>query len=310
MGDPAQIPPVGKPDCIPFREEFYTSLDIKTIDLKKIMRQKGDNPIIDTSVIIRNNLENSYLDTGRESLLNKNDEGIEFLNLNNGQVRATFNDTLSKYFNSDNFKEDSEYVKILAWRNKTVETMNNLVRRIIYGDQSFESKILVGEKLIANTPIIEMNQILFSTNDEFTADSFIIKKEKVKVEEDEGELKYYETAVSFLDDEDKKVVYYIDILHEDSESYFHVLANKLKKVAIEKKGKDKSWIKYYDFLRRFADVGYSYSITCHKSQGSTYNTAFVLEDDIDVNPNIIERNRIKYTAYTRSSKKLYVVKRF
>lgn len=310
MGDPAQIPPVGKPDCIPFREEFYTSLDIKTIDLKKIMRQKGDNPIIDTSVIIRNNLENSYLDTGRESLLNKNDEGIEFLNLNNGQVRATFNDTLSKYFNSDNFKEDSEYVKILAWRNKTVETMNNLVRRIIYGDQSFESKILVGEKLIANNPIIEMNQILFSTNDEFTADSFIIKKEKVKVEGDEGELKYYETAVSFLDDEDKKVVYYIDILHEDSESYFHVLANKLKKVAIEKKGKDKSWIKYYDFLRRFADVGYSYSITCHKSQGSTYNTAFVLEDDIDVNPNIIERNRIKYTAYTRSSKKLYVVKRF
>jgi hypothetical protein len=310
MGDPAQIPPVGKPDCIPFREEFYDSLGIKTIDLKKIMRQKGDNPIIDTSVTIRNNLSDSYLDTGRESLLNEKGEGIEFLNLNSGIVRDTFTDTLGNYFNTDKFKEDSEYSKIIAWRNKTVETMNNLVRKVIYGDESLGSKILPGEKLIANNPIIEMNQILFNTNDEFTVENFKIKKERVRVEGEDGELKYYEAGVSFLDDDDNQVIYYIDILHEDSESYFHVLANKLKKTAIETRGKNKSWIKYYDFLRRYADVSYAYAITAHKSQGSTYETAFVLEDDIDVNPNVVERNRIKYTAYTRSSKKLYVVKRF
>ena len=310
MGDPAQIPPVGKPDCIPFREEFYDTFGIKTVDLKKIMRQKGDNPIIDTSVVIRNNLENPYIDTGKETLLNSKGEGIEFLNLNSGETRDNFTGILSKYFNSERFKDDPEYAKIIAWRNKTVETMNNLVRKVIYGDESLESKILIGEKLIANNPIIEMNQILFNTNDEFTVEDFKIKTERVKIEGEEAVLKYYETGVSFLDDEDKKVVYYIDILHENSESYFNVLANKLKKIAIEKKGKDKSWIKYYDFLRRFADVSYSYSITAHKSQGSTYDTAFVLEDDIDVNINIVERNRIKYTAYTRSSKKLYVVKRF
>ena len=310
MGDPAQIPPVGKPDCIPFREEFYSDFGIKTVDLKKIMRQKGDNPIIDTSVTIRNNLEDAYLNTGRESLLNPNGEGIEFLNLNSVETRDNFTDILSKYFNSDRFKEDSEYSKIIAWRNKTVETMNNLVRKVIYGDESLGSKILVGEKLIANNPIIEMNQILFNTNDEFTVEDFKIKKEKVKVEGEEAILKYYEAGVGFLDDDDKKVVYYIDILHEDSESYFNVLGNKLKKVAIEKRGKEKSWIKYYDFIRRFADVSYAYAITAHKSQGSTYETAFVLEDDIDVNINVVERNRIKYTAYTRSSKKLYVVKRF
>jgi ATP-dependent exoDNAse (exonuclease V) alpha subunit len=80
--------------------------------------------------------------------------------------------------------------------------------------------------------------------------------------------------------------------------------------AIEKKGADKSWIKYYEFMRRYADVIYGYSITCHKSQGSTYTNAFVLEDDIDMNLNVVERNRIKYTAYTRASKKLYVLKRF
>jgi len=141
-------------------------------------------------------------------------------------------------------------------------------------------------------------------------ENFEIKKEKVRVQNEDGTLKYYEARVSYLNDDEKKVHYYIDILHEDSESYFNVLAGKLKKIAIEKRGKEKSWIKYYEFIRRFADVSYAYAITAHKSQGSTYNTAFVLEDDIDVNTNIVERNRIKYTAYTRSSKKLYVLKRF
>lgn len=309
MGDPAQIPPVGKPDCIPFRDELAEMYGIKTIELKTIMRQKGDNPIIDTSVNIRNDLENPYVDIGKESKLNDRGEGIHFIDLNSSEVRVTFPDILESYFKTEQFKEDSEYSKIIAWRNKTVDTMNNLVRKVIYGEEQIGSKILIGEKLIANNPIMDMNQILFNTNDEFSVEKFQIKSEKVRIEGEEGTLKYYETAVSYLNDDDKKVVYYIDILHEDSESYFYVIANKLKKIAIEKRGKDKSWIKYYDFLRRFADVSYAYAITAHKSQGSTYNTAFVLDDDIDVNTNIVERNRIKYTAYTRSSKKLYVLKR-
>jgi exodeoxyribonuclease-5 len=309
MGDPAQIPPVGKPDCIPFRDDLLEMYGIKTLELKTIMRQKGDNPIIDTSIAIRSDLENPYIDLGKESRINDKDEGIHFIDINSADHRNSFTDILSSYFKTEEFKEDSEYSKIIAWRNKTVDTMNNLVRKVIYGEENLGSKILIGEKLIANNPIIEMNQILFNTNDEFSVDNFEIKKEKVRVEGEEGVLKYYETRVSFLNDEDKKIIYYIDILHEDSESYFYVLANKLKKIAIEKRGKEKSWIKYYDFLRRFADVSYAYAITAHKSQGSTYNTAFVLDDDIDVNPNIVERNRIKYTAYTRSSKKLYVLKR-
>jgi hypothetical protein len=113
-----------------------------------------------------------------------------------------------------------------------------------------------------------------------------------------------------LDDEDVKCKVNIEILHEDSQEDFTRLANILKNRAIQKKGKDKSWIHYYTFLRRYADISYGYSITAHKSQGSTYNTTFVLEDDIDMNLDIVERNRIKYTAYTRSSKKLYVLKRF
>jgi exodeoxyribonuclease-5 len=310
MGDPAQIPPVGRPDCIPFRDELAEQYAVKTVSLTQIMRQKEGNPIINTSIIIRENIESDYINTGDRDILIDSGDGVQFLNLNSSQTKEQFNYILDAHFNSDNFKSDPEFCKIIAWRNKTVATMNNLVRRIIYGDKSYENKILIGEKLIANNPIIENDTILFNTNDEFCVEDFTIKQNKFKVENDFVAIKYYETGVSYLNDDDKLIKLYIDILHEDSQQDFDFIVQNLKRTAIEKKGKEKSWIKYYDFLRRYADVSYSYSITAHKSQGSTYNTTFVLEDDININIDVIERNRIKYTAYTRSSNKLFVLKRF
>ena len=311
MGDPAQIPPVGRPDCIPFREEMLEPYGIKTIELNTIMRQKLDNPIIKASVQIREALEKPYGHVEASTTLNDNGDGIEFLNLNSRETRDNFPNILDLYFNSEEFKTDPEFAKIIAWRNKTVSTMNNLARKVIYGDQSLGSKILLGEKLIANNPIIESGKILFNTNDEFIVEGFQIKTEKRKIESlEESLLKYYETKVSYLNEDDKRISYYIDILHEDSQPDFLRIASELKKIAIEKMGKEKSWVKYYDFLRRFADVNYNYAQTAHKSQGSTYNTTFILDDDIETNTDVIERNRIRYTAYTRASRKTYILKRF
>lgn len=318
MGDPAQIPPVGRPDCIPFRDELAESYRIQTLQLKEIMRQKQDNPIIEASVAIRKDLGRPNNHVEPVSRVNDRGEGIEFLNLNSNDVRKSFTENLAKYFKTDEFKEDSDYVKIIAWRNKTVSTMNDLVRKVIYGDESIGSKILIGEKLIANNPIIQDDAIIFNTNDEFTVESFDIKTDDLRyVVSDHPDadpynvtLKYYDAVVSYLDDEDVKCKKNIEILHEDSQEDFNRLANILKRRAIEKRGKDKSWVHYYGFIRRYADIGYSYCSTAHKSQGSTYKNTFVLEDDVNMNLDIVERNRIKYTAYTRSSKKLYVLKRF
>jgi exodeoxyribonuclease-5 len=318
MGDPAQIPPVGRPDCIPFRDELLEGYRIKTLNLRQIMRQKEGNPIIESSVKIRKNIGNSNSGISPENKINQIGEGVEFVNLNSPESRSSFRVILEKYFKTDRFKDDPEYCKIIGWRNKTISSMNDLVRKVIYGEEALSSKILIGEKLIANSPILEKDTIIFNTNDEFTVESFEVETEdlrfKVSDHPDDDpypiSLKHYEALVSYLDEDDDLVKRTIRILHEDSEEEFKKLANILKLRAINKKGKDKSWLVYYNFLRRYADVNFSYSISAHKSQGSTYNTVFLLEDDIDVNWNIIERNRIKYTAYTRSSRKLYVIKRF
>ena len=310
MGDPAQIPPVGKPDCIPFREELSEEYDIKTIELKTVMRQKLDNPIISSSVLIRNNVTESDPGVEPNTVVNENGEGIEFLNLNNPEQRKSISDIVARYFKTSEFENDSEFAKIIAWRNKTVATMNSVVRRVIYGDERISEKILEGEKLIANNPYIVMGTVVFNTNDEFTVESFKIKTKKYRVEEAEENIKFYEASVWYYDDNDTRQVEVIEILHEDSEYEFNRLANILKRIAIQKKGKDKSWINYYDFIREFADVSYAYCITAHKSQGSTYEISVVMEDDIDMNWDVVERNRIKYTSYTRAKKKLYVLKRF
>jgi hypothetical protein len=315
MGDPAQIPPVGKPDCIPFRDELADTYGIKTLQLKKIMRQKEGNAIIESSVKIRKDLWSEKNPVAPVTSLNTDGEGVEFLNLNDSDTRRGFSEILSKYFRSDEFKNDSEYCKIIAWRNKTVTSMNNVVRRIIFGEEESRTKILVGEKLIANTPIIiQGNLILFNTNDEFSVESTKIKEKNMVLKTFspviEVKLKFYDAVVTYLNDDDEIEKTSIEILHEDSEIEFTKIANLLKLKAIEKKGRDRSWIDYYDFLRNFADVNFGYCTTAHKSQGSTYNTTFVLEDDINQNYNIVERNRILYTSYTRSSKKLYVLKRF
>ena len=310
MGDPAQIPPVGRPDCIPFLEDLHEKYGIKTLQLKTIMRQKLNNPIISTSVLLRKSVNLSSPVLKNESHINGEGEGIEFLNLNDEQTRKGFSAKLGEYFKTQEFEKNSDFCKVIAWRNKTVQTMNGIVRKVIYGEIAATNKILEGEKLIVNSPIIENGMVMYNTNDELTVDSFEIKQEKLSVDNETYTVKYYHTSVVYLDQNGESVHDKIDIIHESSDVDFKKAANVLRLIAISKKGKERSWVAYYDFLRRFADVSYSYAITAHKSQGSTYTYAFLSEDDINLNPEVVERNRIKYTAYTRASKKLYVLKRF
>ena len=80
----------------------------------------------------------------------------------------------------------------------------------------------------------------------------------------------------------------------------------LKKLCIEKK--DASlWSVYYKTLNLNDHVAYAYCCSVHKAQGSTYKNVFLIENDINRNDDIFERNRIKYTAYTRAKENLYVV---
>jgi exodeoxyribonuclease-5 len=130
MGDPAQIPPVGKPDCIPFIPEMAEEYGIKTLELKQIMRQKEGNSIIESSVAIRSDLGRRSNPVDPITSVNENGEGVEFMNLNSVEIRRGFSAKLADYFKTKEFENDSEYAKVIAWRNKTVATMNDIIRKV------------------------------------------------------------------------------------------------------------------------------------------------------------------------------------
>lgn len=339
LGDPIQIPPVGKDDCIPFNENNADIYGIKTLTLEQIIRQKEGNPILDLATIIRQNYKESYLPYKKETVCN-DIGGVLFINSDDKEVLYRICET---YFASEQFNADSDFMKVIAWTNRTVDFMNDKIRSYIYKEELQKLKdeavdtelanapeeirhavdtetisksvklprILIGEKLIANTPIVQemgFKQIVqFQTNDEFEVLSAAIKTRNVF---DNYEVSVYETKVSYTNyATDKKEIKIIDVLHENSINTFNQILETLKKKAItaDKQLRGQAWKFFYSMKNKFADVKYNYAITAHKSQGSTYDNAIVIAVDIFKNKKVEERNRILYVATTRAKNNLFMV---
>ena len=66
-----------------------------------------------------------------------------------------------------------------------------------------------------------------------------------------------------------------------------------------------NWKAYFEFKQIFASLDYGYAITTHKSQGSTFQNVFVVDQDIDCNPNREEAAQCRYVAYSRAAKRLF-----
>ena len=307
MGDPAQIPPVGEKESVVFSQvtnEFH--------QLTKIERQNDTNPLAFVYDALRNNLNS--LDGGflRKSNMNELGEGVIFT-INKREFR---NAILDKY-NSDDFRKDTDFAKVIAWRNKTVMAANNIIRNALFGEKI--DIVVVNDVLMGYRSISSSNRE--DNIIENSADYKIV--EKSDLETNEQNIKGYRVklrenlAHGYYKFEDVFIVnsYDFDNLHHYAELHdFYRDQAKLNK---------KLWNKYYDFRRdnllmvdidKFRnglyrsntdiivkDIDYGYALTGHKSQGSTYQHVMVMENDINNNWILKERNQIKYVALTRPS---------
>lgn len=314
MGDPAQIPPVNRTDSIPFKSGHGHTF--KMVELSEIMRQKGDNPIVQASLEIRSNLLMKQPIPKIITNLNSNHQGI--IHLDPETEKEQIRKILTQRFKCEEFEEDSDYMKVIGWKNSTVEYINAVVREIRYGKNP--ARYIVGEKLVARKPIFERMEskrlgwndywkVLFTTSEELEIKSIETGWAFI----DEGEygmdIRVYKLEVSCYSPTDNR--YYndhIEVVHEDSEKEYYALIDKAKKDAINSKMASK-WILFYNLQKWSADVSYGYAITAHKSQGSTYKYVMIFENDIDANNKTLERNRIKYTGYSRATDVVYVVRK-
>jgi len=308
MGDPAQIPPVGEKESIVFQQDKTKEFH----QLTKIERQNDTNPLAFVYDALRNNLDT--IDGGFEHKTNINEygEGVIFT-VNKREFRKAILDK----FSSEEFKKDTDYAKVIAWKNDTVMLSNTVIREQLLGD---------------NTDIVEVGDILMgyrSITDESqryniienSADYRVVQKEKleenaygikgynVQLREDLARGTFRHQNVFIIDTEDHNNLH----LYAEMHDFFRDMGKTNKKL----------WNKYYEFRRCnilmktidkyrngllrgsgdiiVKDLDYGYAITGHKSQGSTYSHVFVMENDINDNWVLKERNQIKYVALTRPS---------
>ena len=282
IGDRGQIPPVNGGESRLFTEELKNNFN-----LTKIIRQAGDNPIIQIAQKIR-----TSEDIKEETIVDKDNNGVIFLKIN------TEMPLLEKYFKSENFNKNPNFVKVLAWTNKAVDYYNDKIRAMIYGDKC--GILNIGEKMVCNKPISDSKRkVILNNNDEFEVLSYDMKTEITG-----HKFSYY--AVKVLC---HGKTHTIKMLAEKSEAAFNKELKILKDKATKAEPmlKRNAWVKYYNLLDKYADVKYNYALTVHKSQGSTFDNAIVINCDIKRIQDKRERNKLLYTAVTRAKNKLFVI---
>jgi len=328
IGDRCQIPPVNHTDSRPFIEAQREKYNIGMVELTSIVRQALDNPILAYATRIRK----GYLTTADFEVVTHtipDKEPLAGIIHVDETDHARIADIVEAYFNCENFKQDADFMKVIAWRNKTVDEFNRMIRQHIYGHK-FPAPatlpfVIEGEKMIIDQPVVlPSGRILLSNNEEIEVDHFTIDDgeltyftmEQVNREwvpdQPTMEIKFYNTWVKYFDEEGIEQQANIRILHESQHAKLKKVLDDIKRaatnVAFNSPFRGKLWKSFYEVDRKFAAVKYNYAITGHKSQGSTYDNCMLVDWDISVNRKTEERNRIRYVAATRARHLLFIVK--
>lgn len=223
----------------------------------------------------------------------------------------------------DDTEEEKEYEDI-----KYYTSQKSVVKKVEISRYKLESltKILALEipKLLTRFQI--QNTINCEDNSKESVDMIELETLYLtKLEETIYELTSLSVKHYILTLQDDKAIW---VIHEDTQREMEIILestreqlHKFKKFFMRKYGKHKEikvlldkmmttvWECFYtEVLDKFADISYGYSITTHKSQGSTFRSVYLhLANITNCNSNEEESYRCLYTALTRSSKKVHIL---
>lgn len=284
VGDPAQLPPINEQEPLAYKT------DMPGVNLTEVVRYQGDIAKIAES--LRSGFTNVKFTTTA-------DKSVICLTENEWLKQAMLN------FESDLFKADADYCRFLAWRNNTVNSLNDAVRVHLWGKEV--NPFVPGDKLIARKPLFRPKpgasgknkwRIFINNSEEAT----VVKEgELTELKFNRQIYKYWKVLVQpEMGGKEVDLV----ILHEDSK--------KLQQEKIKEYAAKKQWSAYFDLSRMFDDVTYAYALTVHKAQGSTIENVFLDVVDIKQSRDKYKgmaslRQKLLYTAVTRASKCCYVL---
>lgn len=290
LGDYCQLPPVAQDhDSV-----FFTKI---RAELTQPMRFTG--AIYDLTSYVREeihkirdgliptlNVINARTD--RKSLIEENGSGYVFVNNTKTVLEAAIRRFKKGY--------DVDYVRILAYRNKTIEKINHHIRTGLYGKDSDQFEI--GELLISE------GGYTVST-ESGKAKQIINNGEMFKVTKATPIIGQYGIECVELEFEGKTYQQPILTLSTEGKAMYNKMLSRAKRIA---KQDPSQWKAVFKFKEAFAEFKYSYATSIHKAQGSTIQHVFIMEDDIyAVKPTTVkEKLQSLYVAISRASFRVYI----
>lgn len=270
VGDSAQLPPVNEPESPCFRQIYQRA------ELTEVVRYGGAIGVIAED--LRRHLDRPTLPKFTADTNADRTEGCFVL------PRPVWHQLLVRAFTSPAARTNPDQVRALAYTNRRVAQLNQLIRNAIYGDGV--PRFVPGERLIAVTPCLQQESIVLPTSGECEVVQALRGRE--------GEWPIWRLEVETEDGEDRT----LRVLHESGHAEFRAKLDLLSR--------EKRWMEFWDYKQMFHEVDYAYSLTIHKSQGSTFQDVFVDVPSMAANRNEVERNQLCYVAFTRAAKRLFL----
>lgn len=234
--------------------------------LQHVVRQAADNPTIQLATELRQALDGGPMPRLEDFYCD------QIQPVDGPQFQSLVNSKMGPGV----YRPDD--TKILCWTNNAVHEYNSYVRGLHYSDPELQ----IGETLITNSVVaISDSQILLP------AESVCVITRKRPATE-------YGIEGHWVEIQDSLDSFFIP---DD----FRAASQRIKQAK-----KEQNWYEFFEMQRLFADVRPPYASTVHKSQGSTYQEAFLDLDDIGQNTRKEELIRILYVAVTRAAQRVYL----
>jgi exodeoxyribonuclease-5 len=278
VGDIAQISPV---DGIS-GEVSKTFTEVSEIlELTDIVRQAQGNPIIELATALR--LCQEDMCQGWPKILPRlleDGSGVDVL-----PKSKWFSDAVS-VFSSEEFKKDPDLCRCVAYTNKTVDMINDRVRKVIHGQDVAE--------YIKNETIVAQGSGKFHKNAE---EMRIMSLESI--DDEVYNLPCWSMKLYSLHDD---VIHNVLVLDESSKKRYQAELNKFSELArIDSQNKGQHWKSFWSLKNTFDDFKHIYAMSAHKSQGSTIKLVYVYTPDFVKFGATMDIKRLMYTATTRAS---------
>lgn len=282
MGDIAQLKPVTDYGTSKDSPVFSLIKNVHTLTTSR--RTEYDNPAFELINKYREASLNEQMVLTVNSKLNEEHKGYMYCD-----SKDLWYKLLVGYAQQGINTSNTNLVKAIAYTNNRVNDINNIVRGNIYGYDA--PQYVKDEFVIAGTAILDSEgNIIIHNNEEF------------RVEILSEELCSMTKLPVFWVQPDKPGVGPLKVINygalEAKDNYFKKLANKCK-------SNPSLWDTYWEEYNSFADIRYSYAITAHKSQGSTYTYVFIDQDNIAKIKDASDRAAAAYVAVSRMTDRVH-----